>query len=54
MYCEKCGVHLQDCKGWFTRVNEKGVEGKWVCAPSCDTPQLSNEEALIGAIEASE
>lgn len=46
MNYRKCGQRGQV----LTRVNEKGVAGIWECSPICDIPFVSNEAALIYAI----
>lgn len=53
MKCHLCGISAQQCKGWLTRINEKGVEGVWECMPMCGA-NLPQEERLKGAIEGPE
>lgn len=51
MKCRLCGRTVFECGDWLERVNEKGVAGIWECRPACGA-KLTNEEAIIGAIEA--
>lgn len=53
MNCIKCGKSIFEIGGFLTRVNDKGGNGIWECAPSCDA-QLTQEEAITQAINGPE
>lgn len=55
--CHKCDKTFEEAISkniYFTRVNEKGVEGIWECRPSCDHGFDNQEEALLNALEKNE
>lgn len=53
--CRKCGqgpMETANRGAYLNRVNEKGVEGIWECAPSCEHKHGNQEDALIAALDA--
>lgn len=48
--CQHCGRNPSQISGYLTRTNEKGVEGIWSCAPTCDA-DLPRETVVLMAIE---
>jgi hypothetical protein len=52
MKCRLCERSLPELQPglYLRRVNEKGVPGIWECAPACDKPLASQDDALLGAI----
>lgn len=53
MRCNKCGTPIMALPEgiYLKRVNPKGVEGIWECAPACNTPLPSQEAAILAAIK---
>ncbi len=51
MNCQKCGTPGYTPGVTLCRVNPKGEKGIWECSPACNVKHISNEAALLHALE---